>query len=117
QSCLLHHLRLPTLPSTTILSQGGYFGEVSDGGSPRVIVYEYDGLPMQPLHDPDYGPEPMYHEYIPLEDEHVFLAEEQPLPHVVLPTAERKDEDDDDGDSSEDDAEDEDQDKDEEDEE
>nr|GFC42966.1 hypothetical protein [Tanacetum cinerariifolium] len=25
QSCLLHHLRLPTLPSTPILSQGGYF--------------------------------------------------------------------------------------------
>nr|GEZ64948.1 putative reverse transcriptase domain-containing protein [Tanacetum cinerariifolium] len=30
----------------------------------------------------------MYHEYIPLEDEHVFLDEEQPLPPVVSPTAE-----------------------------
>ncbi|GJW44044.1 hypothetical protein Tco_0072843 [Tanacetum coccineum] len=30
----------------------------------------------------------MYPEYIPLEDEHVFLAEEQPLPPVVSPTAE-----------------------------
>ncbi|GKC38321.1 hypothetical protein Tco_1050705 [Tanacetum coccineum] len=39
-------------------------------------------------HDPDYVPEPMYPEYIPLEDEHVFLAEEQPLPHVDSPTAE-----------------------------
>ncbi|GKC53909.1 hypothetical protein Tco_1076654 [Tanacetum coccineum] len=30
----------------------------------------------------------MYPEYIPLEDEHVFPAEEQPLPPVVSPTAE-----------------------------
>ncbi|GKE96343.1 hypothetical protein Tco_1581198, partial [Tanacetum coccineum] len=95
--------------------------ELSDGGSPRVIVYGYNGLPMQPVappspdyipgpeepqtplipqdederepmfiqpHDPDYVPEPMYPEYIPLEDEHVFSAEEQPLPPVVSPTAE-----------------------------
>ncbi|GKD92937.1 hypothetical protein Tco_1372774, partial [Tanacetum coccineum] len=95
--------------------------ELSDGGSPRVIVYGYDGLPMQPiappspnyipgpeepqtppvpqdkderepmfiqLHDPDYVSEPMYPEYIPLEDEHVFPAEEQPLPPVISPTAE-----------------------------
>ncbi|GJV55366.1 hypothetical protein Tco_1456371, partial [Tanacetum coccineum] len=39
-------------------------------------------------HDPDYVPEPVYPEYIPLEDEHVFRAEEQPLPPVDLPTAE-----------------------------
>ncbi|GKD22739.1 hypothetical protein Tco_1224442, partial [Tanacetum coccineum] len=39
-------------------------------------------------YDPDYVPEPMYPEYIPLDDEHVFSAEEQPLPPVVLPTAE-----------------------------
>nr|GEW41034.1 hypothetical protein [Tanacetum cinerariifolium] len=38
--------------------------------------------------DPDYVPEPMYPEYIPLEDEHVLPAEEQPLPPVVSPTAE-----------------------------
>nr|GEU95465.1 hypothetical protein [Tanacetum cinerariifolium] len=31
---------------------------------------------------------PMYPEYIPLEDEHVLSAEEQPLPPVVLPTVE-----------------------------
>nr|GFD10467.1 hypothetical protein [Tanacetum cinerariifolium] len=30
----------------------------------------------------------MYPEYIPLEDEHVLLAEEQPLPLVDSPTAE-----------------------------
>ncbi|GKA14105.1 hypothetical protein Tco_0693751 [Tanacetum coccineum] len=95
--------------------------EVSDGGSPRVIVLGYDGIPMQPVappspdyipgledphtppvpqdederepmfiqpHDPDYVPEPIYTEYIPLEDEHVFPVEEQPLPPVDSPTAE-----------------------------
>ncbi|GJU28596.1 putative ribonuclease H-like domain-containing protein [Tanacetum coccineum] len=95
--------------------------EISDGGSPRVIVLGYDGLPIQPVtppspnyipgpeepqtppvpqdedereprfiqpHDPDYVPEPIYPEYIPLEDEHEFPVEEQPLPLVVLPTAE-----------------------------
>ncbi|GKB85576.1 hypothetical protein Tco_0957848, partial [Tanacetum coccineum] len=39
-------------------------------------------------HDPDYVPEPIYPEYIPLEDEHEFPAEEQPLPHIDSPTAE-----------------------------
>ncbi|GJT12835.1 reverse transcriptase domain-containing protein [Tanacetum coccineum] len=95
--------------------------EISDGGSPRVIVLGYDGLPIQPVappspdyipgpeepqtppvpqdederepmfiqpHDPDYVPEPIYPEYIPLEDEHEFLVEEQPLPPVDSPTAE-----------------------------
>nr|GEV24042.1 reverse transcriptase domain-containing protein [Tanacetum cinerariifolium] len=42
---------------------------------------------IQP-HDPDYVPEPTYPEYIPLEDKHVLLAEEQPLPPVVSPTVE-----------------------------
>ncbi|GJS48483.1 putative reverse transcriptase domain-containing protein [Tanacetum coccineum] len=36
-------------------------------------------------HDPDYVPEPIYPEYIPLEDEHEFPAEEQPLPPVDSP--------------------------------
>ncbi|GJZ93858.1 hypothetical protein Tco_0666061, partial [Tanacetum coccineum] len=36
----------------------------------------------------DYVPEPIYPEYIPLEDEHEFSAEEQPLPPVDSPTAE-----------------------------
>ncbi|GJR31315.1 putative reverse transcriptase domain-containing protein [Tanacetum coccineum] len=39
-------------------------------------------------HDPDYVPELIYHEYIPLEDEHEFPAEEQPLPPIDSPTAE-----------------------------
>nr|GEW88373.1 retrotransposon protein, putative, Ty3-gypsy subclass [Tanacetum cinerariifolium] len=95
--------------------------EPSDGGSSRVIVYGYDGLPMLPVaplspdyipgleelqtppapqdedehkhmfiqpHDLDFVPEPIYPEYIPLEDEHILLAEEQPLPPLVSPTAE-----------------------------
>ncbi|GKF58388.1 hypothetical protein Tco_0171925, partial [Tanacetum coccineum] len=95
--------------------------EISDGGSPRVIVLGYDGLPMQlvappspdyipgleephtppvpqdederePMfiqpHDPDYVPEPIYPEYIPLEDEHLFPVKAQPLPPVDSPTAE-----------------------------
>ncbi|GKG05889.1 hypothetical protein Tco_0325975, partial [Tanacetum coccineum] len=39
-------------------------------------------------HDPDYVPEPIYPEYIPLEDDHEFSAEEQPLPPIGSPTAE-----------------------------
>ncbi|GKE32829.1 hypothetical protein Tco_1452151, partial [Tanacetum coccineum] len=57
--------------------------------TPQVPQDEDEREPMfiQP-HDPDYVPEPMYPEYIPLEDEHMFPAEEQPLPPVVSPTAE-----------------------------
>ncbi|GKE50393.1 hypothetical protein Tco_1481651 [Tanacetum coccineum] len=145
--------------------------EVSDSGSPRVIVLGYNRLHIQPIappspdyipgpedpqtppvlqdedehepmfiqaHDPDYVLEPIYPEYIPLEDEHVFPVEEQPLSPVVSPTAkspgyvvesdpeeyeddetedgpvdypinEGDDGDDDDGDSSRDDANDEDE--------
>ncbi|GJV32528.1 hypothetical protein Tco_1392928 [Tanacetum coccineum] len=56
---------------------------------PRAIEDEDERGPMfiQP-HDPDFVPEPIYLEYIPLEDEHVFPVEEQPLPPVVSPTAE-----------------------------
>nr|GEU63650.1 hypothetical protein [Tanacetum cinerariifolium] len=76
--------------------------ELSNDSPPRVIVYRYDGLPMRPVapplpdyipgleepHDPDYVPEPIYPEYIPLEDEHVFPVEEKLLPPVDSPTAE-----------------------------
>nr|GEY97543.1 hypothetical protein [Tanacetum cinerariifolium] len=76
--------------------------ELLDDSLPRVIVYGYDGLPMQPVgppssdyitgpeepHDPDYVLEPIYLEYIPLEDEHVFPVEEQPLTPIDSPTAE-----------------------------
>ncbi|GJS11747.1 hypothetical protein Tco_0368543 [Tanacetum coccineum] len=95
--------------------------EIYKGGIPRVIVYGYEELPLQPVapplpdyipgledpqtppvpqdederepmfvqaHDHDYVSEPIYPEYIPLEDEHVFPAEEQPLPSVDSPTIE-----------------------------
>nr|GEZ84195.1 reverse transcriptase domain-containing protein [Tanacetum cinerariifolium] len=47
----------------------------------------YEPMFIQP-HDPDFMPEPIYPEYIPLEDEHILSAEEQILPPVVSPTAE-----------------------------
>nr|GFA50168.1 hypothetical protein [Tanacetum cinerariifolium] len=48
---------------------------------------EHEPMFIQP-HNPDFVPEPIYPEYIPLEDEHILPAEEQPLPHVVSLTAE-----------------------------
>nr|GEZ12491.1 hypothetical protein [Tanacetum cinerariifolium] len=48
---------------------------------------KHESIFIQP-HDLEYVPEPMYPEYIPLEDEYVLSAEEQPLPPVVSPTAE-----------------------------
>nr|GEX39202.1 copia protein [Tanacetum cinerariifolium] len=48
---------------------------------------EHKPMFIQP-HDPDFVPEPIYPEYIPLEDEHILSAEEQPLPPIVSPTAE-----------------------------
>nr|GEY62416.1 hypothetical protein [Tanacetum cinerariifolium] len=48
---------------------------------------EHEPMFIQP-HDPDFVPEPIYPEYMPLEDEHILSAEEQPLPPIVSPTAE-----------------------------
>nr|GEX96252.1 putative reverse transcriptase domain-containing protein [Tanacetum cinerariifolium] len=48
---------------------------------------EHEPMFIQP-HDPNFMPEPIYPEYIPLEDEHVLSAEEQSLLPVVSPTAE-----------------------------
>ncbi|GJX78071.1 hypothetical protein Tco_0324882 [Tanacetum coccineum] len=89
--------------------------EIPDGGLPRVIVYGYDGLPMQPVDPPSpdyvpgpehpsspdyvpgpehppspieipYVPEPEYPEYlVPSEDE--APMEDQPLPADSLPAA------------------------------
>nr|GEZ50371.1 reverse transcriptase domain-containing protein [Tanacetum cinerariifolium] len=46
---------------------------------------EHELVSIQP-HDPDFVPEPIYHKYIPIKDEHILPAEEQPLPPVVSPT-------------------------------
>nr|GEV79462.1 putative reverse transcriptase domain-containing protein [Tanacetum cinerariifolium] len=48
---------------------------------------EHELMFIQP-HDPDFVSEPIYPEYIPLEDEHILPAEEQPLLLVVSPTTE-----------------------------
>ncbi|GJY64373.1 putative reverse transcriptase domain-containing protein, partial [Tanacetum coccineum] len=73
------------------------------GGSPRVIVYGYDGLPMQPVAPPSsdyvpgpehppspvevpYVPEPEYPEYLAPSDAEAPL-EDQPLPADASPTA------------------------------
>nr|GEZ04450.1 reverse transcriptase domain-containing protein [Tanacetum cinerariifolium] len=48
---------------------------------------EHEPMFIQP-HDLDFVPEPIYPKYIPLEDEHILPAKEQPLPSVVSPTAE-----------------------------
>ncbi|GKF15552.1 hypothetical protein Tco_0057014, partial [Tanacetum coccineum] len=89
--------------------------ELFDGGSPRVILYGYDRLPMQPValpsldyvlgsehppsldyvsgpeHPPSpvevpYIPEPEYHEYLVPSDAEAPL-EDQPLPDDALPAA------------------------------
>nr|GEV23519.1 hypothetical protein [Tanacetum cinerariifolium] len=70
--------------------------ELLDGGSPRVIVYGYDGLPMRPVAPPSpyYIPGPEEPQTPPVsqdedeQDEQVLPAEEQPLPLVDSPTAE-----------------------------
>ncbi|GKG03167.1 hypothetical protein Tco_0310803, partial [Tanacetum coccineum] len=58
---------------------------------PQTLPVSQDEDEREPMfiqpHDPDYVPEPIYLEYIPLEEEHEFLVEEQPLPPVVSPTA------------------------------
>nr|GEZ36107.1 hypothetical protein [Tanacetum cinerariifolium] len=48
---------------------------------------EHELMFIQP-HDLDFVPESIYPKYIPLEDEHILPAEEQPLPSIVSPTAE-----------------------------
>ncbi|GJZ43293.1 hypothetical protein Tco_0590548 [Tanacetum coccineum] len=62
--------------------------EISEG-TPPVPQDEDECDPMfVQAHDPDYVPDPIYPEYIPLEDDHEFPAEEQPLPPVDSPTTE-----------------------------
>ncbi|GKB93949.1 hypothetical protein Tco_0980086 [Tanacetum coccineum] len=66
-----------------------YIPGLEDPQTPPVPQDEDEREPMfVQVHDPDYVLEPIYPEYIPLEDEHEFSAEEQQLPPVVSPTAE-----------------------------
>ncbi|GKD71467.1 hypothetical protein Tco_1325557 [Tanacetum coccineum] len=84
-----------TVTYTSISSDDGSL----DVGSLRVIVLGYDGLPMMPEDPythveatmqepppPDFVPEPVYPEFMPLEDD-VLPVEEQPLPTAISPTA------------------------------
>ncbi|GJU98413.1 hypothetical protein Tco_1327684 [Tanacetum coccineum] len=66
-----------------------YIPGPEDPQTPPVPQDEDEREPMFiQAHDPDYVPEPIYPEYIPLEDEHEFSAEEQPILPVDSPTAE-----------------------------
>ncbi|GJY72815.1 hypothetical protein Tco_0477246 [Tanacetum coccineum] len=66
-----------------------YIPGPEDPQTPPVPQDEDEREPMfVQAHDPDYVPEPIYPEYIPLEDEHEFPAKEQPLPPVDSPNAE-----------------------------
>ncbi|GJS05432.1 putative reverse transcriptase domain-containing protein [Tanacetum coccineum] len=66
-----------------------YIPGPEDPQTPPVPQNEDEREPMfVQAHDPDYVSEPIYPEYIPLEDEHEFPTEEQPLPPVDSPTAE-----------------------------
>ncbi|GJZ06483.1 hypothetical protein Tco_0540276 [Tanacetum coccineum] len=66
-----------------------YIPGPEDPPTPPVPQDEDEREPMFiQAHDPDYVPEPIYPEYIPLEDDHEFPDEEQPLPPIDSPTAE-----------------------------
>ncbi|GKA40130.1 hypothetical protein Tco_0732723 [Tanacetum coccineum] len=84
---ILGYDRLPIQPVAP--PSPDYIPGPEDPQTPPVPQDEDEREPMfVQAHDPDYVPEPIYPEYIPLEDEHEFPAEEQPLPPVDSPTAE-----------------------------
>ncbi|GKG49654.1 hypothetical protein Tco_0518428, partial [Tanacetum coccineum] len=63
--------------------------EISDGAIPRVIIYGYDGLPMQPVASPspDYMPGPEEPQTSPVpqdEDEHKPMFTQAHDPDYVL---------------------------------
>nr|GFA54592.1 hypothetical protein [Tanacetum cinerariifolium] len=109
-TCRRHRPQSPILLSTPIPNRGEYFREPMRSYQTEVLrgprratnttspeephtppapqdEDEHELMFIQP-HDPDFIPNPIYPEYIPLEDEHILSAEEQPLPPVVSPTAE-----------------------------
>ncbi|GKB17916.1 putative reverse transcriptase domain-containing protein, partial [Tanacetum coccineum] len=66
-----------------VIENQGADEELSDRGSPRVIVYGYDGLPMQPVAppSPDYVPGPKH----PPSPDYVPGPEHPPSPVEPLP--------------------------------
>ncbi|GJY15054.1 hypothetical protein Tco_0385476 [Tanacetum coccineum] len=126
---VLGYDRLPIQPVAP--PSPDYVPGLEDPQTPPVPQDEDEREPMfVQAHDPDYVPEPIYPEYIPLEDDHEFPAEEQPLPHdpkeyeddetedgpVDYPMDGGDDGDDDGGDSSGDDTDEDEDDEDEDDE-
>ncbi|GJZ58942.1 hypothetical protein Tco_0614758 [Tanacetum coccineum] len=96
-SCRINFVMSDSEDSTiTYTEVSSPFEDLSNIGSPGVIVYGYDGLPMM-LEDPyveaamleppppDFVSGPIYPELMPPEDD-VFLTEEQPLPTAVSST-------------------------------
>ncbi|GKA87350.1 hypothetical protein Tco_0809114 [Tanacetum coccineum] len=83
-------LRYDGLPMQPITPPSpDYIPGLEDPQTPPVPQEEDEHEPMFiQAQDPNYVSEPIYPEYIPLEDEHELPAEEQPLPHVDSPTAE-----------------------------
>nr|GFB38206.1 hypothetical protein [Tanacetum cinerariifolium] len=79
--------RLPMLPIAP--PSPDYVPGFEEPQTPPAPLDEDEHEPMfiQP-HDLDFMLEPIYPEYIPLEDEHILSTEEQPLPLIVSPTAE-----------------------------
>nr|GEW06138.1 retrotransposon protein, putative, Ty3-gypsy subclass [Tanacetum cinerariifolium] len=77
-------LMLPVAPPSP-----DYISGLEEPQTPPAPQDEDEHVPMFiQSHDPNLVPEPIYPEYIPLEDEHILLTEEQPLPPVVSPTTE-----------------------------
>nr|GFA60486.1 hypothetical protein [Tanacetum cinerariifolium] len=64
-----------------------YTSVYTDSESGRVFWEPTRSYQRKP-HDPDFVPEPIYPEYVPLEDKYILLAEEQPLPPFDSPIAE-----------------------------
>ncbi|GJW30914.1 putative reverse transcriptase domain-containing protein [Tanacetum coccineum] len=84
---VLGYDRLPMQPVAP--PSPDYIPGPEDPQTPPVPQDEDEREPMLvQAHDPDYVSKPIYPEYIPLEDEYEFPAEEQPLPPVDSPTAE-----------------------------
>ncbi|GJX70699.1 putative ribonuclease H-like domain-containing protein [Tanacetum coccineum] len=87
QVIVLGYNRLPIQPVAP--PSPHYIPGLEDPQTPPVPQDEDEREPMfVQAHDPNYVPEHIYLEYIPLEDEHEFPAEEQPLPPVDSPTVE-----------------------------
>ncbi|GKD12633.1 hypothetical protein Tco_1197040, partial [Tanacetum coccineum] len=79
--------------TVTYTAVSSSFGGLSDIGSPGVVRLEHEGLPwmldepyVQSPPPPDFVPEPVYLDFMPLEDE-ILPVEEQPLPAADSPTA------------------------------